>query len=1449
MDPPLSVNRLTWGLTSPEFMEQSAVVVVTSAAPQVTHTKLGVRTEDQPWCGTLSDRRMGALVRGEECFTCGGSRDTCRGHFGVIRLATAVLPVHLAPTVRTALESVCLASETCPGVLQTHKTCPSCGVPKHTSVTMSKTHVVVQWPEKANRANLEVTMDRVARILKSKPASVWRALGVDHENAHPAWCVWTRLPVLPITARPYRAVSRGAGDKFMPDVTTKAYRKVILRNDAYLESQEDSELVRVSRAANLHDAVVQLISGAVQGRMPGERTTEGAKVLRRVAMLSSRALTTALVGGSSRRASAAEAQRSIASRLTGKTGRVRGHLLRNRCDQALRAVINGTDALDVDELGVPYDLARQVTKPVRAFHGNLAHVRELLKQRDVVPASARTMIAYRGTSHQTQKLRYKVERMDGTRVGFWLESDPEVALEERGYLVKRATISGEDVVVTDRNIGWVAAVLKPGDVLHRRLVDGDVVLFNRQPSLHAGSMMSMRVKVVMSTSLWMRDELAHSFNADHDGDEMNAFVIQTDLAEAEARELCGVRHNIMTTHPGLPNIAVMQNALVGSYLMTDESGGVRVDLETLADMLVRAGMGPEDVRWEWAAHSQEEWSGRDAFSHLFPRAFQWDEDGRVRVVDGRLVQGRLTKRHLGETTNGFVEHILKTHGRDEAMRFLNRVQPFVGVWLSRRGFTMRRDDLRVRSAEKRAEITEFVRSEVARVDAEAAQTTKDASGARMQLFWMNRSQAVFQRATKMTLDALEQENPENAALVMVRCGSKGKETNAVQMTACLGLQTLKGHMIRASTGRLLPHFSVEDDNRTLRSVGFATSNFSEGLSLQDTLVHARSGRAGVVDTAQQAPTAGHLSRKLRDALQEIRVEYDGTVRRTHTSEIVQYAYGGTGLDPETVWVRRSGGFSPFSERAVVSLVAPLCLRGGDPKAQESEVDEAFLRLFEACRSAPGRASLTQALEVVRARGIARADLCRVSDVLERALHRATIEAGSPVGTLAALGASHGAMQSTMSSFKVAGQMQAGKRELERIWEILRMPREQPDTLITLVADSESSAEKAAQKMSVRRVSFYTLCARILTSESETPTWETRFDAAYQGKPIARPANWILEFTLSSRRMARDGVGLRDIVRAVRAFAPWARVSHTNLKGHDDVAPSFRVRTPASRVSKYADAYRVSRNVCTGVTVRGVSCFRTNAVDVDRAKSEVKVLATPSESARALRYTWRFKGVRHALTKCTHVQTIYKVFGIQAARRAIVREMRDAIGGEVSLVHIGLLADALTRDGFPRAVHTPVESLSVMAVAAYDQQLKRFVSGAVHSASNAVKDVPSARAVGARVPLGTGTSFSLLMDVHALATHALEEEEEEEEEVWARPAAQEVEEEHQEDPFSPARAYDYDAAAGVEPAFSPLERVQEEQEPVAHGVLYSPSTPNYTPSGAPLPNAYSPSTPNYTPGGG
>ncbi|KXA88908.1 DNA-directed RNA polymerase subunit A', partial [candidate division MSBL1 archaeon SCGC-AAA259A05] len=136
---------------------------------------------------------------------------------------------------------------------------------------------------------------------------------------------------------------------------------------------------------------------------------------------------------------------------------------------------------------------------------------------------------------------------------------------------------------------------------------------------------------------------------------------------------------------------------------------------------------------------------------------------------------------------------------------------------------------------------------------------------------------------------------DNDAVVMARTGARGSMLNLTQMTGCVGQQSVRGERpSRGYEGRALPHFKSGDLSDKAR--GFARSSYKEGLDPQEFFFHSMGGREGLVDTAVRTAQSGYMQRRLINALQDLRVEHDGTVRDDH-GNIVQFQYGEDSVDP------------------------------------------------------------------------------------------------------------------------------------------------------------------------------------------------------------------------------------------------------------------------------------------------------------------------------------------------------------------------------------------------------------------------------------------------------------------------------------------------------------------------------------------------------------------------
>jgi DNA-directed RNA polymerase subunit A' len=114
------------------------------------------------------------------------------------------------------------------------------------------------------------------------------------------------------------------------------------------------------------------------------------------------------------------------------------------------------------------------------------------------------------------------------------------------------------------------------------------------------------------------------------------------------------------------------------------------------------------------------------------------------------------------------------------------------------------------------------------------------------------------------------------------------------MAACVGQQALRGKRIeKGYSDRTLSLFKKKDLSPKAR--GFIENGYKSGLDPVEFFFGAMTGRDSLMDTALRTPKSGYLYRRLANALQDLKIEYDGTVRDAYKT-IIQFGYGDDGLD-------------------------------------------------------------------------------------------------------------------------------------------------------------------------------------------------------------------------------------------------------------------------------------------------------------------------------------------------------------------------------------------------------------------------------------------------------------------------------------------------------------------------------------------------------------------------
>ncbi|GAA5869946.1 hypothetical protein JCM1840_007679 [Sporobolomyces johnsonii] len=577
--------------------------------------------------------------------------------------------------------------------------------------------------------------------------------------------------------------------------------------------------------------------------------------------------------------------RGLCQRLKGKQGRFRGNLSGKRVDFSGRTVISPDPNLMIDQVAVPERVAKILTYPERV------------------------------TSHNIERLRQAVR--NGTDV------------HPGANFINQGGDTGLKKFLKFGDREFMADKLRIGDVVERHLRDDDIVLFNRQPSLHRLSILSHRVKVRPWRTFRFNECVCTPYNADFDGDEMNLHVPQTEEARMEAFQLMNIKRNLVTPRNGEPIIAATQDFITGCYLITRRDTffnrtefvqmcGYLQDCELEIELPPPTILKPERL-----------WTGKQVFNVLmrpskasqvnvnlecknktsekpstehglaYP-AFMSRNDGFLVVQNSEIISGVFDKSTVGDGNKKSVFAVIqRDFGADEAAKCMNRMAKLCARWLANKGFSIGISDVTPGEQLKREKD-----SLVLKAYAQADDYIARAAAGKLECQPGSNVEQTLESMISGDLSRVRDQVGEicmtelsrnNAPLIMATCGSKGSKINVSQMVACVGQQIIAGHRVPNGFGdRSLPHFPKGAIDPLAK--GFVSNSFYSGLRATEFLFHAISGREGLVDTAVKTAETGYMARRLMKALEDLSARYDRSVR-TATGGVVQFVYGDDGLDP------------------------------------------------------------------------------------------------------------------------------------------------------------------------------------------------------------------------------------------------------------------------------------------------------------------------------------------------------------------------------------------------------------------------------------------------------------------------------------------------------------------------------------------------------------------------
>ena len=551
--------------------------------------------------------------------------------------------------------------------------------------------------------------------------------------------------------------------------------------------------------------------------------------------------------------------KSIRARLKGKEGRLRGNLMGKRVDFSARTVITGDPNLSLDEVGVPRSIARTLTYPETVTPYNIQKLHQLVKNGPNDHPGAKYVIRDSGE---------RIDLRHHKRAG-------EISLQ----------------------YGWK---------VERHIIDGDYIIFNRQPSLHKESMMGHRVRVMPYSTFRLNLSVTSPYNADFDGDEMNLHVPQSEETRAEVNQLCMVPLNIVSPQRNGPLMGIVQDTLCGIYKICRRD--VFLNKDQVMNILLWVpdwdGVLPQPA----ILKPQPKWTGKQIISLVIPPGLNlWTghnegysplNDEGLLVSGGELMYGLFKKKSVGNSPGGVVHIIFNEKGPETALKFFNGAQTVVNYWLLHNGFSIGIGD----TIPDRNTIQQ-IEDAVNKQKDEVAEITRSATENELEpLPGMNVRETFESKVSKALNKARDDAGTVteeslkdlNNATQMARSGSKGSTINISQMTAVVGQQSVEGKRIPFGFKyRTLPHFTKDDYSPESR--GFVENSYLRGLTPTEFFFHAMAGREGLIDTAVKTAETGYIQRRLVKALEDVMAKYDGTVRNS-LGDIVQFVYGEDGLD-------------------------------------------------------------------------------------------------------------------------------------------------------------------------------------------------------------------------------------------------------------------------------------------------------------------------------------------------------------------------------------------------------------------------------------------------------------------------------------------------------------------------------------------------------------------------
>ncbi len=390
---------------------------------------------------------------------------------------------------------------------------------------------------------------------------------------------------------------------------------------------------------------------------------------------------------------------------------------------------------------------------------------------------------------------------------------------------------------------------------------------------------------------------------------MNAHIPQNDLAEIELRHLAAIPYQIVSPASNAPIIGIFQDSMLGSYRFTRPN--IKMDPRQAMNLLMSYNkVNPEALR-----NAGPKLSNFDVLSQIMPpitlnnktKLFKDDEDfatsnNVLEIRDGKYIRGQFEKSALGSTTKGVLHRIFNDYGNMACSNFIDDLQAIVTEYMKTSAYSVGISDL-IANEKTKQEIVQAINKQKMEVQniiekVHLGSFENKTSKSNVVEFEMQVNRILNKAMDESGKIARNSLSKDNRFLMIVNSGSKGNMLNISQMISGLGQQNVDGKRIPYGfESRTLPHYNKYDDSPGAR--GFVENSYISGLSAPELFFHAMGGRIGLIDTAVKTSQTGYIQRRLIKGLEDLKIEYDMTVRNNN-NKIIQMIYGDDSINTTRV---------------------------------------------------------------------------------------------------------------------------------------------------------------------------------------------------------------------------------------------------------------------------------------------------------------------------------------------------------------------------------------------------------------------------------------------------------------------------------------------------------------------------------------------------------------------